>query len=531
MASGEITYRLKGEEASAVNAFLRLIEVQKRSRDETRRGKDDMKGFQDGVQSAVGHMGSLLGVSLSVGGAVSAIRSGIQQMQQDLADAVNTSREFQNEFVNLQFLGDHYKDPQFRKKVLGLSAQTGIAAPEMARGLYTLESMTGTLTPAQRADMTPALLNLRRTMNVPLDQLVPTFAKMRSIFPGLSGIEQSNITQYLLEKAAVASPQEISAYAPAMFVAGLTGQMDARTTAALGAFMTAKTGTTAQAAQGLTTIVNKLMLKDPDEAEAMTRLTWGGDGGDVEGRKQLLARAGVSEGDNALTRIRKLQALHARSPLTAQDFKYLVSEKGMRYAPAVFSDAAGMEAMISDFARETAAGKDIVGTKLSAAMATDPTLRSIQAGRVLQAERASGQILSDVEIRKNLREFLENQRINGDVSMAGAHWRRMGWGIREFFGGEMTPDEATSEVQSMLTERGLSPWRPGDPDELIRRRTDRGLQARNWNAAQEILGIRQPSAAADKLDRAAANLYSASQDMKDSAKGQVNRDAHVEGGR
>ena len=60
----------------------------------------------------------------------------------DLEDLIKTAKSFQKSFVDLQFMGENYRDPKLRSKVLGFAEQYGIAdVGEVSRGMYSLQSI------------------------------------------------------------------------------------------------------------------------------------------------------------------------------------------------------------------------------------------------------------------------------------------------------------------------------------------------------------------------------------------------------
>ena len=73
-------------------------------------------------------------------------------------------------------------------------------------------------------------------------------------------------------------------------------------------------------------LTRKIMLKDPDEQEAMRKLAFGA-ADPLAGRKNILKRAGVLATDNAIARFEKLAALNARTPLTNQELGVLPADK------------------------------------------------------------------------------------------------------------------------------------------------------------------------------------------------------------
>jgi hypothetical protein len=433
---GDIIFKLEGQEASAVQAFLKLVDAQKKAENAgkqlTRSASESSKVFEHFGRDAVAHIGGMVTGLLSVGSIVAAAKISWSSWQDEIKKSVESMKQFQNEFVNLQFLGEHFKDPAMRERVHNLAAASGVPAPEIARGMYALESMSAYASPEQRADMLAAMIRQRLASNVPLEQLVPTFTKMGGIYKGLSGTEMSNISQFLLEKAATASPQELAGEAPKMFAAGLIGKIDARTAAAIGAVMTAKTGTTAQAASGMEQVVRKVMLVGGDEEEAIK--VGFGKKDFKETRESLLKEAGVKEADDAYQRILKLAARHGRQAYSAEEMKSIFGERTMKFGQVLLSDPQALEKMVAEFQKETAAGKDIVGQKIQTVLGNDPTYRIMTAGQKTQAATEAAREQPRNLVWENYNKEIERLHAEGRISGFTASVAKTGSAMDRFFG-------------------------------------------------------------------------------------------------
>ena len=256
---GMVTFKMTSDEASAVNGFMRLVDAQKKVNAEVRKGSKAGKlfnqGLAGGLKSNVRSLGRMAAGLVGIGSAIAAGRRAWRLYQEDIRKSVESMKAFQKEFVNLQFLGEHFKDPGLRKRTHALARRTGVAAGEIASGSYALESMTGFLgdRPAAeqqriRGRMLSEMLRLRKTTSATVAEMAPMFAKMRSFYPGLTARGQANISHYMMDQAAVRDVGELTPVAPKMFQAGRIGEVDARTAAGVGAFMTAKTGSAAESA-------------------------------------------------------------------------------------------------------------------------------------------------------------------------------------------------------------------------------------------------------------------------------------------
>ncbi len=374
---GDVVYRMTADEGRAVAAFLKVVDVQKKVEDGAKRGAHHTKKHGQAMQRlgqrAMQDLKGMVAGWIGVQGAIRLARGGWRLFQQDIEKGKTAIKEFSDEFINLLFLGDRYKDPKARAKVRKLAGASGIPAPELAKGMYALESMTAWATPEQRAKMGASLINQRKIGNVPIGELVPTQAKLGGMYRNLTGKEMGSISQHLIDKAAVHAPADVAAQGPKVWEAGKLGDVDARTAAATYSVLTAKTGTPALGAQAMKMLYRKVMLVAGD-AEELLREGFG-KGGGLEGRKTLLTEAGVVETDTAHQRIMKLSRRNRRKKYKVDELKTLVGERAAGYAKNLFADPEGLQAMVDDFQVKTRKGVDLIGTKRKGGYATDQITR------------------------------------------------------------------------------------------------------------------------------------------------------------
>ena len=520
----QVTLVIEGDDAKAVAAMTRVVQ----STTKVGAGLDRMgrKGKQTGTafsRMSRGMSSELRGMAMrfvGIGAAIGVIRSAWQLYQKDIADSVNSIKEFQSEFINLQFLGEHYKDPKFRQRIQQLAKATGIPAPELAKGIYTLESMTAYATPKQREGMLAELINLRRTVSTTLPELVPTFAKMGAIYKGISPREQANLTQFLMEKSAVSTPQEVASEAPKAFAAGLTGKVDAPTAAAMYAFMTAKTGTPALASTGMKMLVRKVMLIEPGEEEAVRNLAFG-QRNPLAGKKALMKQADFAESDNAYKRLLKLAELHKRRPLSTQDLKDLFGERGLEYGTIMLSDPEGLKKLVAEFRAKTGPDVDIAGTKIREVMKTDPTYRELLAGDKLTAGIKAARQLPENLLWANLDRALEQIRLEtGQIGVAGVPFN-------------ITKLMRVSQAQIRTQHPSWSPLYQTVEEATTSTlagalQAEAGLSSEQaTQTARKMLGLDE-GAALDNLNKATENLLDASSNLRDASRRTANVNANVE---
>ena len=464
---GQVVFKMSSDEAAAVNGFMRLVDAQKKvNREVTKGGKAGKlfnQGLKGGLNSNVRVLGKMLASVVSIGAAIGVGRRAWRLFKDDIRDSVNSMKQFQNAFIQLQFLGDNYKSPGLRKKIHGLAKSSGVGAGEIALGANALQSMTGYLDgkgPAAagkiRGRMLSELTRLRKTTPATIDQMTPMFAKMRSFYPGLTARGQSNITSKIIEEAAVEDAGQLMPYIPKMFEAGKIGGMTARTAAGVGSFLTGKTGSPADAATGFRRLSMKVMLKDPDEAEATRKLAFGAPD-PLAGRKNIMKRAGVTSDDNAYQRFLKLGKLHEKKTLSVQDMKDIAGERGAAQLKSILEDRKGMEEMVGRFRNETGPEYDIVGKKLGIVRKTDPTFRRIEAEKRADAGITAAKQMPDNLLWDVFNKRLEQLRLRNNRFGRIAKWARQADAYTVNAAGGDLKTNLTNRLAGALAETGELP--------------------------------------------------------------------------
>lgn len=466
---GVVTFKLETDEARAVQGFLRLVDAQKKVNTEAakggRLGKQFNKGLQTGLNRNISQLKRMAVGFFGVQAAIAVARKIWGTFQEDIKKSVESMKAFQKEFINLQFLGQNFLDPGLKKRIFAASTATGISAPEIAVGMTALKSKTAFLNKLPiaeqrriRGEMFSEELKLRKTTTSTLPELIDIRGKLASAFPKLTARGQTNIIHQLISDAAVVSAGDIAPSAPRMFLAGKAGGLTARESAGMGAFMTAKTGTAAEAGTAMRRIALKLLLKDPGEQEAIRKLAFG-ETDPTAGRKNLMSMAGIKKDDNVLTRINKLAVLHKKEPLSAQQFQNLVGMRGATQLRATLDDVSTLNAMVKSFTTGTGPERDIVGDKLEVVRATDPTFNLFEAGEKAAASLAEAQQKPAHLIRKNLADILEARRVaagGGWMQTVADYWGR-GVGVAlDTFG--YTTAEASVQILAgrLQYQEGLS---------------------------------------------------------------------------
>ena len=514
---GRVDIGFSGDANDVLRQLDRIIGKQSKMLEGFTRAHQRTAGFSGALEAGLGAgVRQLASLAIGFGGLAGQMRiaRGIfQQFQADIARGAENIRSFQEDFINLQFLGEHLKDPKYRGRVLAEARRTGIGEKEVAGGLYTFESMTAYAAgdPNRRAGMWNEMVKLRKAGSVPLAELAPTFTKMGGIYQNLNGREMANITHYLLEQAAIEDPASLAKQAPRFFAAGKVGGVDARTAAALGAVLTSKTGTDAQAAQGLDIILRKVMLKDPDEQEALRSLAFGA-ADPLAGRKNLMGQAGVGATDDAWQRLQKLSTLK----LSTSDLKDLFSERGLRYGKILLDDIAGAREMVGKFQAKTGPDVDMVGGKLGLAETGDVGYRMTQAGDRLGVRVSTASQRADRLVWDNLARAVDAIGEERGWDPGRRFFEKGRGGVLQMMGivpGSMMGDPmvtASASLAGTLKAEGMA-------------KTDREAVLR----ARQMLGI-DPGEQARQLEQATEGLFRAAESLQNASRRTADANAHVE---
>jgi len=527
---GDVIYKVDADTGKAVSAFMKILDAQKKveggSRRMSRASGRHSKAMAGGVRQVAGQVATLATGFFSVSTAVSVLRGAWQLWLADIQKSVESMEEFKNAFIDLQFLGEHFKDPKLRAKVLAMSAAIGIDKSEVAKGMYTHKSMTGYATDAERAAQWVELVKARRTSSMTLEGMIPTFAKMGAIYRGTTPREMGNIAHVLVEQAGIKNPAELAEYGPRFFMAGKIGKVDVRTAAGIAAFMTQVSGTPGQAAGGMDIALRKVMLADPDEEGANNAF---GRRGTKADRKKILAKYGVVEADDAYQRILKLSKPYATGEFDIGERKVVFGEKGLRYGTMMMQDPASLRKMVDIVKTTTGPGVDIVGEKFATVLANDPAMRAN-----LAAAYATAGLGAAMERPENIRwktvktridQMAQEGRLSGttrwvaDTAMDAA--RAVGTTPEGYLAKAMSAGGYPSQADPTNWWRaGLSglawPILPGAA--LMMTAPGTKPTAETEALAREWTGIDKPNVAPDKAVEAMARaIYGASEKLENAA--------------
>ena len=503
----DVVFKLDAESAKAVRGFLQLDEAQRKvelsSKRATNQTKQHGKAMTQAARSAAGELKGLVTQYIGISAAMGAIGAAWRHTQKNIADSIRSMKEFQAEYVNLQFLGEHYKDPKLRGQVLELAAKYGTSPAEVARSQYALESTASWATDRQRNELLNRVLAMGQTTSARPSELAPSFGKTGGMYPGLTGLNISNLTQLILEQAAIKDPTELAANLPTMFAAGRTGRMSAAEAAALAAVMTGATGTTGQAAGGMDIVVRSVMGQVGGKPGA----GWGR-AGTGAGRAAILAKAGITEADTAAQRFLKLGHAYQSGQLDRAGVETIFGAEGLKYGIPLMEQPGRLQSMMDRMRGGMAPGVDIVGQKLETALAVDPTFKMHRAGARGAAGIAAAEQVPEYLMWGNLEQGLEEIRKR---KLLGPQWNVKHWVDQQIM--LMTPkaiarpleEQAVEYLGGQLRGHGLAP--PGQEEAM----------ARQW------LGL-----TAKELHEAAQNMNKASAKLDSTADRQKRFNAHVE---
>lgn len=179
MAKGTSSFRLESEAGSLVRGYNRAVQETKRLEDSF--GRAASKG--SAAEKSLGGMASTVGkLSAAFGGlaSVSAIGTSIIQTVERLGEAIV---RFDDEITPLLSLGDNVKNAtQLQEAILSTSGAYGLAAAEIARLRFNIQSGASSLAKSVQDDITATALNIKKVFGAPPEEAARALFKTKLIF-------------------------------------------------------------------------------------------------------------------------------------------------------------------------------------------------------------------------------------------------------------------------------------------------------------------------------------------------------------
>ena len=143
---GKVVFDLEGNEAKAVQGFLKLVDAQKKGergfRGVTRASKDSGKGM-DALKGSLGAVAGALGIGGGIAMGVSGIKKGLQDWRTYMNDIAASAGKASKEMTALALMAKPGEKRQAVIKAAAVGAKYGISPGEAYAGVQALASQLG----------------------------------------------------------------------------------------------------------------------------------------------------------------------------------------------------------------------------------------------------------------------------------------------------------------------------------------------------------------------------------------------------
>lgn len=169
-----VTFRLEGDQAKAVQSFLKVVEAQNKAVSGMKRIKDEA-GYAESAMSKFGGSMKSWAAGLVGLGTVTAAISGIGM---EITRIGQGKSSFEDAMTPLLSLGDNIdRVDSLKASVLSLSAASGIGAEKIANLLYTAEGNASGLSKSIQDDLVKSTIILSKTTGTDLDVALKALTK------------------------------------------------------------------------------------------------------------------------------------------------------------------------------------------------------------------------------------------------------------------------------------------------------------------------------------------------------------------
>ena len=382
----------------------------------------------------------MVGITAIIAGVTRAIRAQIEAMKEH----ARIASEQQKRLVELQFLGEFFKErPELHKEVAAYAEYGRRPFIEVAEAWYNLRSKGAGITEAQQGAIMREALELGRTApSAPLTTLVDMF----SLYAKQTGVKDARVIQNILQQTiteAGGGMGDVAKYMPQFLPIGLKAGMTGAQVAGLWAYATTQFAEPSTTTAGLRNVVLSLQGRGTPESQKM------------------LAGLGVTPQMGFFDKINALSAMQRRGGFSLAQAETLV---GKESAAVLLSLLTAPDVMAGTIGRVEAAGagrRDITSEMINALMSKDELARLEEKGRGLDViiENIKGGDIGALRWDVTLKEYERRMREAGVpeylIGLQLAKYRFAG-------GVGYTPEEAGSLMQFLryATPMGISLSQP-----------------------------------------------------------------------
>jgi len=351
-----VSWTMKAYNKDVVRAYTEVASAERKAE----RGAKRLSKTSGDVSSRMGaDLSSIINRFVGIGAAIGAVHKAFGAWREDLAKTISQVDELSVAARNLLFMsttmrggpgGTPVVTQVYREKAVKLH----VDAAELMKGEELARSMLPYASEERIQAIIREMAEYRQTVEVPLPEMAPMFAKLENVFgrrEGLTANELQNIVKYTAEKAS-AEPRELIAYLPRALSAARKGGLTAREAAALFAVTTVESGTPRKASGGIEQFIPELMSTA------------------TPAQQQIARMAKFDKQDNALTRMEKLSEIMASGKLSPIQLEKAFGS-GAREMSTIIEDWESTTKMLDLFRRDTRRGVDVTADQLAARKATD----------------------------------------------------------------------------------------------------------------------------------------------------------------
>ena len=321
------------------------------------KGQSSFRRFSSSIGS---WLTGLFGVSAVIAGITRAIRANIQAVREH----AQIVEQQQTKLMNLQYLGDMFKEkPELKAEVQAYAEYGARPFGEVAEAWYNIRSKGGALPAAQRQGILMEALELGRTE--PNASLVG-LADAMLLYAKQTGTSDPNVIQNIMKQTLTEAGSDVTGlgqFLPRFLPIGTKGGLTGAESAGVWAFATGQLGSAAEATTALRNTFLSLQGRGtPQSAELLTSL-------------------GITPEQTFWQKIGALSSAQAAGKFGAPEAEMIAGREGMAMLLSMVSDPASMMATVSSVTGAARPDIDLTARAIEGLMGADPAARMAEQSR------------------------------------------------------------------------------------------------------------------------------------------------------